>query len=391
MNGNAMEGAAGQLGGFAHPGWGSVADVFRDSLVDPTSSGAALSVWHQGAEVVNLWNGTADERRQRPWTASTLGVLFSATKGLAAILMMRLDESGRLDLEAPIRTLWPEFDAHNKGDVAVADVLAHRAGVSAPVDDLTLADVLDAPGWAGRIAAQKPLWSPGSAHAYHALTWGAIVHELVLRATGREFHELFEEEIAAPLDADVTLRAGQAEIDRVAHLTTTPAWDVSTAPDAEGAHTMLTRALSLGGAFPSGLVHGEEGFNDPRVLRAGLLAAGGLGTASALARIWSATICSTQGVRLLTDDSVARLTVPRSEGPWAFASAPPYHRWGAGVQLSSEVAPWLSPGSFGHDGAGGQLGIADPGSGVAIGYVRNRMDVVDATAPIVAAIKRVVE
>jgi CubicO group peptidase (beta-lactamase class C family) len=119
-----------------------------------------------------------------------------------------------------------------------------------------------------------------------------------------------------------------------------------------------------------------------------LVAAGGIGTASGLARIWSSTVVETLGVRLLNEESIRILSEPRSEGPWIFSEvAPPFHRWGAGVQLSSEVTPWLSSATFGHDGAGGQTGMADAQNRVGIGYIRNQLDGKDAVAPLINELK----
>ncbi|PZF86646.1 serine hydrolase domain-containing protein [Jiangella anatolica] len=375
-----------RLGGGAAPGYGPVADAFVAGLAEPEASGAALSVWHEGREVVDVWAGVADARDGRPWTRDTVTVLFSCSKGLAALVLARLHAASRLDLDAPIASVWPEFAAHGKGGVSVADVLAHRAGVSAPIADLGLDDVLDSSRFAARLAAQEPLWRPGTAHAYHAITYGAIVEEIVRRATGRELHDVFAAEIAAPLDADVSLMPDAALLARVAHLTTTPAYTRRAAEAGE----WLERAATLGGAFPRTLVDGDRGFNDHRVLAAGLSAAGGIGTASGLARIWAATVRETRGVRLLGDDDVARLSAVRSEGPWFFDPLPPYPRWGAGVQLASDATPWLTPASFGHTGAGGQAGFADPGLGIGFGYVSNRMDVADRVSSILQALGRVV-
>ncbi|WP_167133566.1 serine hydrolase domain-containing protein [Arthrobacter sedimenti] len=259
-----------QVEGTAAPGYEAVVRAFAVGINDIEANGAALSVWRDGVEVVDVWAGVADHRESAPWSSDTLNVIFSSSKGLAAIVMARLEDTGRLDLRAPISDVWPEFSAHGKGAISVADVLAHRAGVSAPRDDLTLEDVLDSAQWAERIAAQEPLWEPGSGHAYHALTFGPIVQELVRRAAGRELHEIFAEEIAAPLQADATLKPGPEEAARVAHLTTSSAWNTAITNASPHDDEWIGRALTLGSAFPRPLVQGEQGFNDSRVLQAGL-------------------------------------------------------------------------------------------------------------------------
>ncbi|MDF2917316.1 MAG: class beta-lactamase-related serine hydrolase [Microbacterium sp.] len=369
------------------PGFERVVEEFAEQLDSPARTGAALSIWHDGDEVVSAWGGTADHRDGRPWGEDTLEVIFSASKGLSALVLVRLHARGDVDLERPIRDVWPAFAAHGKGGLSIADVLAHRAGVSAPVDDVSLDEALDSRALAERIAAQKPLWEPGTAHAYHALTFGTIVQELVRRIDGRELHEVFADDIAGPLDADVSLMCAPEDLGRVARIVATPEWTGARTMVSEHADSWIARALTLGGAFPRALVDGDEGFNDPRVIAAGVAGAGGVGTASGLARIWSAVTTETRGVRLLDDEHGRWLSRVRSEGPWFFDPGPPYHRFGAGVQVSSAVDPWLSAASFGHAGAGGQIGIADLTLRAGVGYVTNEMRVTDRTVSTLAAFR----
>jgi CubicO group peptidase (beta-lactamase class C family) len=365
-----------------------VRDAFEAGVTHPHRSGAALSIWHQGEEVVSVWTGTADERTNRQWSEDTLNVLFSASKGLSSLVLAWLAEGGRIDFDRPISEVWPEFAAHGKGDISIGDVLAHRAGVSAFPNNLSLEQVLDGNAMALRIATQEPLWTPGTGHAYHSLTWGMIAQELVRRVAGRELFELFADEIASPLGADVTLKISSKDLPRVAHLTTSPAWAGITMPSTpEG--SMVERASTMGGAFPLSLVRGDQGFNDPRVQQAGLAAAGGIGTASGVARIWSATVAPTLGIKLLSQATIDNLRRPRSEGPWVFDLGLPTQRWGAGVELTSDVARWLSEDSFGHSGAGGMCGMADPNLGIGFGYVRNRMEVTNAVDPIMDALRTI--
>lgn len=366
------------------PGMEGVVAVFREGVEEPERSGAALSVWRDGVELVRVRHGVADARTREPWRDSTASVLFSCSKGLSSIVVARLHERGILDLDAPVADVWPEFAAHGKGRISLGDAMAHRAGVSAPAENLTLDDALDVRAWASRIAEQEPLWEPGSGHAYHALTFGTIVQEVVWRATGRELHELFDEEVAAPLDADVTLKAGPGELDRVAHLVTSDTWEqLATAP----VDDRMRRAMTLGGALPFTIATETGGFNDPRVQTAGFAGAGAIGTASGLAKTWSAVILPTGGARLLSDDTISAITRVRSEGPWVFPAPAPYQRWGAGVELAAEGAPHLSATTFGHGGAGGQAAFADPASGVALAYLRNRLDVGNAIEPILVALR----
>ena len=369
--------------GVVADGFEGLVPAFREGLDDITAGGAALSLYHQGSEVVSLWAGVADPRTGRAWTDDTPSVLFSVSKGLTALVVALLAQDGRIDIDAPVADAWPEFGCHGKSRLTLGDVLAHRAGLSAPRSDLSLEDVLDHDRWAADIAAQEPLWTPGAGHSYHALTFGPIVQEVIRRVTGLELQQHFQELIARPLAADATLKAAADVLDRAAFLTETEGY--RSAATAEIEH-WAERAQTLGGAFRR---IRADGFNDRRVRAAGLAASGGVGTAAALARIWSSVVVETGGVRLLEDDSITRLCRPRSEGPTVFSPQQPYQRWGAGVLLCSEAAPWFTPESFGHGGVGGQAGIADPGLKVGLGYVRSRLDVHDPVPGIIRQIRQI--
>ncbi|KAB2378932.1 serine hydrolase domain-containing protein [Actinomadura montaniterrae] len=379
-------------GRFA-PGMAPVVEAFASSIGDPAAGGAALSIWHDGEEVVDVHAGIADTRTGRPWDAATRAVLFSATKGLGAVAVARLADELKLDLDAPVASVWPEFAAHGKERITITDVLAHRAGLVAPDTTMSPDDLADVRGFADRLAAQRPMWPDACSHLYHALTWGPLVSEIVRRATSREAPDVFAREIAAPLDAAVTLRADDRDLRHLAYTTAAPETELLTSQTIPQMGELAHRMLTAGGALPLTLVGDGTGLNDPRLLKAGLLSAAGVGTASGLARIWSATITPTRGVRILSDDAVRRLAVPRSTGPNATDTETdgPFHRWGAGVQLSSEALTWLSPSSFGHDGAGGQAGFADPDYGIGFGYVTNRMAAAPLIGPIVKALRSILD
>ncbi|MCC2591856.1 beta-lactamase family protein [Tessaracoccus sp. OS52] len=372
--------------GWARPDLEPLVQLFLDGV--PPGTGAALSVWHRGQEALSLWTGMANPAIGEPWNENTTSVYFSSSKGLAVVGLMQLLSDGLLDLEQPIGSVWPEFSSHGKGGLSIGDVLAHRAGVSAPIEDLDKKTVLDSKKWATLIAAQEPLWEPGTTHAYHALTFGPIVEELVRRMAHTDLRTLLAERVFSPLKADVVLGPSPTDLHRRAHLSATSAWRRQRTSGSEHADAWIARSLSAGNCLPRQLVLGDDdGLNDPDVLTAGLGAVGCVGTASALARTWSATVTETLGVRLLDEDQVAAISAPRSAGAWFFDPGPPYQRFGAGVQLASDVTPWLSPRSFGHDGAGGQCGFADPEYQVGFGFIRNEMDISDPAGDLVAALK----
>lgn len=364
--------------GFTAPGFERVAETFATTLTRPESAGAALSVRVAGETVLDLWGGTADRRDRTPWTKDTVSVIFSCTKGLTSILAARLVQEGRLDREAPVAAYWPAFAAAGKETITVGDLLAHRAGLPAPRDALTLEDCLDWDAMTGRLAAQEPLWPAGEGHAYHALTHGWLIGEVIRRVTGTTAGRYFAELVATPLGADAWIGLPPAARHRVAHLhagrSLTAFVTRQAAARPAGSIDWPERALTLGGAFPPTLVADGGGFNDPRVQAAELPGAGAVASARALASIWSATVVETDGVRLLHPDTVADAVRPRTEGTPVFGGPPPFPRWGAGFQLPSLAREYLGPASFGHDGAGGQVAFADTTHRAGFAYLTNVME-----------------
>lgn len=360
--------------GSVKPGFEPLADAFAEGFAGRPTMGAGLSVRIDGAPVVDLWGGIADERDGRAWTGDTPSVVFSCTKGLLSILSARLVQEGRLDYEAPVSRYWPEFAAAGKADVTVGEALSHRAGLSATRADLTEDDIVDWARMAEVLAAQEPLWSPGAGYAYHAITHGWLNGEVIRRITGRSVGHIFREVIAGPLGVDAWIGLPDGEADRPAHSQVSPAltelWDTE---GAKPAPNWPYRAMTLGGVLPADLVTPEGGFNARRIRAAEIPGAGGIASARALAAIWSATVAATGGVRLLDDATIAAATEERSGGAPVFAAIPPYARWGAGFQLDSEARRYTGPKCFGHDGAGGQVGFADPERRIGFGYVTNWM------------------
>jgi CubicO group peptidase (beta-lactamase class C family) len=366
-----------------------VVDAFAKTLDETDRSGAAVSVWLDGRPVIEARGGTADERTGAPWQPDTLTVVFSCTKGLAAIAIGRLLESRALpSLDIPVADIWPEFAAHGKGRVSVGDALAHRAGVPAPRVDVTLEQLLDGAEFARIIAAEKPFWTPGEAHQYHAVTVGAISAQIVARISGRSLGEFLTAEIAGPLGADTWIGLPADLEPRVAHLVegqpAAPQPPTDENPDA----VWLERAVTLGGALTPNLLGPGTGFNDRQLHAAEIGGAGGISSATGLARIWSATVAMTGGVRLWNSETAQAFARPRSAGtPFFDSGPPPYQAWGAGVMIPSGWDPYLTPASFGHDGAGGQVAFADADARVGFAYVTNRLVDMDRGISVVSALR----
>jgi CubicO group peptidase (beta-lactamase class C family) len=340
--------------------------------------GAALAARVDGELVLDLWGGAADPRTGTPWREETATVLFSATKGLVSILAARLVQEERLDLDAPVMRYWHEFGQAGKSRITVRQLLSHQAGLSATLDSLSLDDVLAWEPVVRSLELQEPLWPIGEGHAYHALTFGWLAGELIRRVTGESVGQYFRDLVTDPLDVEAWIGIPASEEYRVAFISSSKGRLVQIAERVAGGSDngidFYDRALTLGGAFPTNLVSPSGGFNDPRTHAAEIPGAGGIATARALATIWSATVTTTEGIRLLSQDTVAEMTKVQSEGWPVFALDPPYLSWGTGFEIPSPAREYLSASSFGHDGSGGQIGFADPAFKVGFAYVTNYLE-----------------
>lgn len=362
------------VSGSVAPGFEALQQVFASGFDGRPAMGAALHVVIAGETVADLWAGTADARTGRPWRADTPSVVFSCTKGLVSILAARLVQEGRLDYDAPVSRYWPEFAAAGKGNVTVGQVLAHQAGLSAPRQDLSEDDIVDWERVVSILAAQEPLWPPGTGYAYHALTHGWVAGEIVRRVAGMSVGSYFRELVTGPLGVDAWIGLPDELAEGAAHLRVSPPLSALWAEEAaKPAPNWPYRAMTLGSALPADLVTEDGGFNAQRIRAAEIPGAGGIASARALATIWSATVVPTKGVRLIGDAVIAQATRTQSAGAPVFGGDPPFSRWGYGFQLDSEARHYIADGCFGHDGAGGQVGFADPRRRIGFGYVTNWM------------------
>jgi CubicO group peptidase (beta-lactamase class C family) len=366
--------------GEVAPGFEGVRDAFAAAFEGSPQMGAALAVRRRGATVVDLWGGLADARDGTPWTADTATVIFSCTKGVMSVLAAALVQQGRLDYDEPVATYWPEFAQAGKGGVLVRDILAHRAGLSAPREDFTTADLADWDRITTALAAQRPLWEPGTGYAYHAITHGWLIGEIIRRVTGLRVSEYLAVTLTDPLGADAWIGLPATQAHRVAHLRVGESLaDLVAQQNADPMPGIdwNARALTLGGALPRELAGEGVGFNDPAIRAAAIPAAGGIATARALAAIWSSTVTETDGFRVLDDSTLDRALPVQSEGEPVFPAPPPWPRWAMGFQLDAEARRYLGDASFGHDGAGGQVAFADRAAKVGFTFLTNQMEAID--------------
>ena len=384
------DGAMKHLHGEVAPGFEPVAQAFEDNFRRRGEIGASCCVYHGGRCVVDLWGGFADRERGLPWERDTVSILFSATKGLAALTALRLVVAGRLDLDAPVAAYWPAFAQRGKEGITVRTLLNHRSGLAAVDQPLAFEDLADPGRVAAALEAQVPLWPPGSDQGYGAVAFGLYLGELVRRATGRRLGEVFADEIARPLGLadDLWIGTPPSAEPRVARLY--PA----------SARTRLTQVVPrlLTGLTHEGRVYRAaarrstptaRAFANPaalaplRVARFGtrpvraldLPWSNGVGHARGLATVYAALL----GVggptlpRLAPADAVAALEARQS---WTEHDRVLLKPLGFSQGFVKDELHLFSPHpeAFGHPGAGGVLGWADPVAGFAMGYVMNRMD-----------------
>ncbi|RZQ63777.1 serine hydrolase domain-containing protein [Amycolatopsis suaedae] len=328
--------------GWVAPGFEPVRAVFDDVLA-ATTGGAAFCVYRRGKPVADLWGGFAEPGR--PWEAGTPVVLFSGTKGLVAAVVAALG----LDPDAPVARFWPGFAP----DVRLHHVLAHTAGL--PYVEAGGIDVLDNAANAAALATQSPLWTPGERVAYHAVTYGYLLTELVRRA-GHDLGTLVSE-----LDPEVWLGTPPSVDNRVARLVRAPGYRVGTFVTDPAKRAVIDRMY--GGLLAGDLI------NTVAYRRAGLAAGGGVGTARAMARVYD---------RLLAGGpAVARATRTWSEGVDAIADRP--LRFGLGFELADPIGTYgPAEEAFGHSGAGGGRHGAWPAAGLAFSFCTNEMVAEDA-------------
>ncbi|GGM36413.1 serine hydrolase domain-containing protein [Dactylosporangium sucinum] len=352
--------------GDADAAFGRVADAFRRVVAAHREGGAALCLYRHGRPVVDMWAGHADPQTGRPWRRDTPVLVFSATKAATVVCVLRLVEEGRLDLDAPVAGYWPEFAAAGKRAVPLRWVLTHQAGLAAVDAALTLEQVL---GWEDVIAAiarQHPQWTPGTAIGYHPRSFGWILGELVRRTTGTTVGRYLHDTVVAPRGLEFWIGGTRPAKREPASLIPPP-------PAEQVADTANPGSLAGRALFgPNGLFAYDRRWNDPDLLRAELPSSNGVATARGLAGLYDAIITpSATSPALLRPDTLAAATGTHAEGPDIVLGRPA--RFGLGFLLQPYVAPGAGPRTFGHGGAGGSLGFADPESGFAFGYVTNRM------------------
>lgn len=345
--------------GFAPERFAALRAAFEDNLTDEL--GVRFTVVERGEVVADLMGGFADRARTRPFGPQTLTPVFSTTKALAATMVARLADAGRLTYDQPVAEVWPQFAQGGKAAITIGQVMSHQAGLCGFPEEMQPAEWFDWDLICSRLAAMAPLWPPGTRCGYHPVTFGYLAGEIFRRVDGRTLGAALREDIAGPAGLDLWIGLPDAEHARVAEMEkpkTVPRFgEINAAVKA----AFLTRWASPGG----------RGSAEWR--RVEIPSANGHATAEALARFMGALADggAVNGVQVLSPPAIAEVSAERIAG--LDLVLPFQVGWGAGV-LRNPPNLFYGPGpnAFGHSGWGGSCAFADPDRGVAMAYVMNR-------------------
>ncbi|RWZ59486.1 class A beta-lactamase-related serine hydrolase [Labedella populi] len=349
--------------GHVEPAFERVRDEFERMLgVDPGYGAQVTAIW-RGRTVVDLVGGRGTE------SDSITGV-FSVTKGIAATVVGLLVTRGQLRLDAAVAEYWPEFGAAGKAAITVREALSHRAGIVGVPERFTVDELVDSSLAAAKIAAHPPLWQPGSAHGYHAITIGVLMEELVRRVSGRSLQSIYESEIRAPREIDFHLGVPSSEEYRyraALPAVVPPDAEVPPPPSSDGLQALAFNVLHS--SLPP--TAGEMGPNNRAVRAAGIASIGGVGSARGLAAVYAAVLGDDSTAPLLSTETIAEMSRQHAFGldrVLGFTTS-----FGIGFMKPHPAMDFGSYRAFGHDGAGGALAFADPLHDLAFGYIPTPM------------------
>jgi CubicO group peptidase (beta-lactamase class C family) len=355
--------AGSKVEGSTAPGFEPVAEEFGRLLATERDARGQFCAYLRGQRVVDVWGG-ADVG------PDDIQGVYSSTKGVSATCIALLVQRGALDLDAPVSRYWPEFAGGGKGDVTVRVALSHQAGIPGVEPQLTVEELIDHDTVAARLAAQVPHWRPGKAHGYHGLTIGTIMDELVRRVAGIPIAEFFRKEIGDPRGVDFYIRTPEDVDPRVRLVPpATPTAEQEEQAGAPAQPDSLTGMAFNAAARPAG---GEQLANIRSFRASGQAAAGGTGSARGLARLYAMCISEVDGFpRLLTDATIALVTQIQTVGEDLVLRTTT--RYGIVFQKADDRLAYGSHQAFGHDGAGGSIGVADPWHGISYAWIPRRM------------------
>lgn len=351
-----------------------ITPLFEENFRDYGELGASIAAWQNGVPLLELHGGYRDAQRNTPWDADTIVLFWSATKGLGSACVLHALEQRAIALDRCVAEFWPEFSHAGKEKITLAQLLSHQAGLSAFEVKV---DVLDYPAVINALERQAPLWPPGTAHGYHARTFGFLLEELLRRITGSTLGQYWQEMFAEPLALDLWIGLPDSEHGRAA---TIYAAKAGRPPVPE----KFYRALATPGTLvrqtftsPAGL-HAVSEMNAPAIRSHPLVSFGGIGSAVSLAKFYAMLAAGGEmnGTRYFSPESIRLMTTTLASGVDRVFQIPTAFSAGF-MQDSPETERRIfgrSALAFGHPGAGGSHAFADLENGLAFAYVMNQME-----------------
>jgi CubicO group peptidase (beta-lactamase class C family) len=332
--------------------------------------GAAVSVWQNGEELLELHGGFRDARHENSWSRDTLVLIWSATKGLGTACLLHALQQHRIELDKRVARVWPEFGQAGKEQITIAQLLSHQAGLAA-LDHKV--DVLDYHAVIGALEKQEPNWKPGTAHGYHARTFGFLLDELVRRSTGMSLSQYWRSIFAEPLGLDLWIGLPAKENSRVATMYAAKSGKSSEPPK-------FYQDLKKPGSFARKVFDSPRGLNaisdmnKPEIRAVPIVSFGGIGSASSLAKFYS--MLADGGAPLFTEQTMRWMATTLIDGIDCVFQVPTAFSAGF-MKEARDSAKRIFAGSraaFGHPGAGGSHAFADPETKLAFAYVMNQME-----------------
>jgi CubicO group peptidase (beta-lactamase class C family) len=351
-----------------------LAPLFEENFTRLGELGAAVSVWQNGESVLELEGGFRSAKREMPWTADTIVLFWSATKGLGSACLLHLLHERGIELTRRVAEFWPEFAEGGKSEITLAQLLSHQAGLCA--FDASV-DVLDYPAIISALEKQTPLWPPGTAHGYHARTFGFLLDELVRRIAKITMSEYWRKAFADPLDLDIWIGLPDSEQKRAATIYAAKA-------GGEAIPTAFYRDLATPGTLarktftsPHGL-HAVSAMNSKENRALPIVSFGGIGSATSLAKFYAmlANGGELDGSRFFENDTITQMTTTLASGFDRVFQIPTAFSAGFMKDPPQAARRIFGPSSlaFGHPGAGGSHAFADPAHGISFAYVMNQME-----------------
>ena len=365
----------GRIQGTLDSRFSPVLDAFIENFKTRGELGASVALSLEGHPCVDLWGGHKDGARTEAWEADTVSLVFSVTKAATALCAHRLVHDGAFALHDPVRNIWPEFAQAGKEDATVAMMLNHSVGVPAFREALKPGAYLDWDYMVDRLAQEAPFWTPGVRNGYHMMSFGWTVGELVRRASGKSLGTYFKDQFAEPLGLDFAIGLPAKDLPRVAPM-------VPFKPGPDTPITDFTKALLSDPTSISALSllnSGDHNSNAPEALAAELGGGGGVSNARSVAKLFAPLAAG--GGAFFTPEEVARMSaVSAATQQDATLLIPSRFALGFMKSMDNRARPHgaiesciLSETAFGHVGAGGSLGFADPACNLAFGYTMNAM------------------